>query len=455
MFHEGHRRLLERAKQLGDYLIVGVTTDHYDESRGKLNVIEPHLARCLGVEKSGYADKVITEDHTGQKLEDIIKYGVDIFAIGSDWMGDFDYLKQYCEVVYLDRTHNISSTSIRANKYPLIRVGIVGSGRITARFFSESRYVSGIEVTSVFNPRIESAKQFAKAHFIGYHDNFDEFLQNVDAVYIASPHETHYQYIIRSLKAKKHVLCEKPMVLSRAQAQHSFDLAEEEGCVLMEAIKIAYAPGFVKLMGIVRSGVIGNVRDVEACFTKIPYSQMLRELTDEEYGGSFTELASYNLMAITKLMGTEYKDVRFDSILAENGIDIYTKANFIFQNGFATSKTGLGIKSDGQLLISGTDGYILAKSPWWLMKEFEVCFEDTRKNQKHPVNFQASGLRYELAEFVAKINGYKEGVDRLHQNESIAIAGVMEKYLEQRKSNDKRDICVDGYVDTVGDKNRV
>ncbi len=434
MYHEGHKRILERAKSLGDYLIVGVTTDHYDELRGKLNVIQPHLTRCQNIEQSGLADKVITEDHVGQKLEDIIKYDIDVFVVGSDWIGEFDYLKDYCEVIYLERTKNISSTQLRTQNYPLIRVGVVGTGRITGRFMSEIKYVSGIEPVAVYNPNIASAEAFSKRYSLDKADDFDEFLSKVDAVYIASPHETHYDYIIKSLEHKKHVLCEKPMVLDGNQAKSAFALAEKQSCILMEAIKIAYAPGFVQMMGIIRNGIIGCVRDVEACFTKLPYNGNLRELTDINYGGSFTELGSYNLMAIVKLLGMDYKDISVHSIKAENGIDIYTKVYMSFEHGFATSKTGLGIKSDGQLLISGTKGYIRVPSPWWLMSEFEVCFEDTRDNQLYKTNFKGSGLRYELSEFVAKIHGYKTSVDRLTSDESIKIATVMSRFLEDRKA---------------------
>ncbi len=433
MLHEGHLKILERAKALGDYLIVGVTTDHYDELRGKLNIIQPHEVRCQNVRQSGFADKVISEGHAGQKLEDVLKYDIDTFVVGSDWIGAFDYLRDYCEVVYLERTKNISSTQLRTQNYPLIRVGIIGTGRITARFMSEIKYVSGIEASCVYNPNAESAERFADKYKLDYADNIEDFWDKVDAVYIASPHQTHYDYIMQALNHKKHVLCEKPMVLEKEQAITAFELANAQNCILMEAIKIAYAPGFVQMMGIIRNGIIGNVRDVEACFTKLPHSKDLRELVDIEYGGSFTELSGHNLMVIFKLMGTSYKDVQFGSIKAENGVDIYTKAHFTFEKGFATSKTGLGVKSDGQLLISGTKGYIRAKSPWWLMKEFEVCFEDTRENRVYQTNFAGSGLRYELSEFVAKIHGYKQSEDRLTAQESIHIAGVVGEFLQERK----------------------
>ena len=114
LFHRGHYRLLQRAKALGDYLIVGVTTEHFDEERGKLNLIDPILKRIENVKATGFADEIIVEDHIGQKIEDIQKYQVNIFTVGSDWTGKFDYLKEYCEVIYLPRTEGISSTMLSA-----------------------------------------------------------------------------------------------------------------------------------------------------------------------------------------------------------------------------------------------------------------------------------------------------------------------------------------------------
>ena len=113
LLHEGHINLLRRAKALGDYLIVGITNDSFDRERGKLNVRNNVLERVEAVRATGIVDEVIIEDYVGQKIDDIQKYEVDVFAVGSDWEGKFDYLKEYCEVVYLPRTPEISTTQIK------------------------------------------------------------------------------------------------------------------------------------------------------------------------------------------------------------------------------------------------------------------------------------------------------------------------------------------------------
>lgn len=435
LFHEGHYRLLQRAKALGDYLIVGVTTENYDASRGKLNVVDSIMERIEHVRQTGFVDEVIIEDHAGQKVEDIQRYGIDIFTVGSDWIGVFDYLKAYCEVVYLERTRGISSTMLRARNYGIVRMGVIGTGRIANRFVPEAKYVSGLNVESVYHPRLERAQAYAEKFELNHcYDGLDEFLKSVDAVYVASPHETHEQYIREALLRKKHVLCEKPMFLTRGGAGELFDLASRNECVLMEGVKTAYCPGFIRLLGIIRSGEIGEVRDVEACFTKLE-NPSSRELTDVLYGGSFTELASYPLLAIVKILGKDYEDVRFETIQNNRGIDVYTKAYLRYEDSLATVKVGLGVKSEGQLVISGTRGYIVVEAPWWKTKSFETRFEDVSMNEKHFSKFLGDGLRYELSDFVSAINGFDKKSYKLTRSESVWMAELMEKFLEGRSGN--------------------
>lgn len=432
LFHEGHYRLLQRAKALGDYLIVGVTTDEYDQARGKLNVVDSLMTRIENVRKSGFADEIIIESSPGQKFRDIQKYKIDIFTVGSDWIGQFDYLKDYCEVVYLERTKNISSTMLRSKNKHIQRIGIIGTGRIAERFMPEVKLVSGINAHGVYNPNTESAKRFANKWEINYYKEIEEFFHAVDAVYIASPHETHYNYIKMSLEHGKHVLCEKPMVLEKAQAVELFAYAEEHNLILFEGIKTAYCPGFNKLMGIACSGMIGNIRNIEACFTKLE-NPSSRELSDLNYGGSFTELGSYVMLPIIKIFGTEPEDIRFDLIKDEKGIDIFTKAYFRYPNGLGTATCGLGVKSEGQLIISGTKGYIIVEAPWWKTTYFEVHHENPDEVEKYSEGFLGDGLRYEISDFLSMINGHRKSDFKLTRNDSIVMAAIMEKFLKESR----------------------
>lgn len=433
LFHEGHYRLLQRAKALGDYLIVGVTTESYDASRGKQNVVDSIMERIEHVRQTGFVDEVIIEDHAGQKVEDIQRYEIDIFAVGSDWIGVFDYLKPYCQVVYLERTKGISSTALRARNYGIVRMGVIGTGRIAHRFIPEARYVSGLNVESVYHPKLEKAQAYAEKFELNHcYNELDDFLNSVDAIYIASPHETHEPYIEKAILEKKHVLCEKPMFLTKNEGERLFTLAKQNNCVLMEGIKTAYCPGFTQLMGIVRSGIIGEIRDVEACFTKTEKLDS-RELNDLVYGGSFTELASYPLLAIVKILGTDYKDIHYEVFRNEKGIDVYTKVYFRYENSLATVKVGLGVKSEGQLIISGTKGYVVAEAPWWKTQSFETRFEDSSLNEKYFNKYLGDGLRYELSDFVSVINGFEKKRYKLTIGESIWIAEMMERFFEREK----------------------
>lgn len=433
LFHEGHYKILERAKALGDYLIVGVTTEHFDEERGKLNLVDSIMERIENVKKTGFADMIIVEDHEGQKIEDIQKYGVDIFTVGSDWTGRFDYLKSFCQVVYLKRTPDISSTILREQNASIVRLGVVGTGRIAPRFIAESKFVSGVYVDGVYNPHIQSAESFEHMYDIkGYSGEFGDFLDNMDAIYIATPHEYHYTYAKQAILKGKHVLCEKPLVLTKADAEELFALAAEKHVILMEGIKTAYCPGFAQLINIVKSGRIGEITDVEACFSRLS-DATVREMIDPEYGGAYLEFGSYSMLPIIKLLGTDFEDVQIDSILAPSGVDGYTKIHLRYKRALALAKAGVAAKSEGQLVIAGTKGYILAESPWWLTRKFEVRYEDPNQVERFTPKFLGDGLRYEISEFISKINGKALHDFKLTKEESIAMADIVERFMKARK----------------------
>ena len=358
----------------------------------------------------------------------------------------------------------------------MIRIGMIGTGRIAGRAVKEIKEVEDLCLYSIFNPNREHADEFATKNNIecSYY-SIDEFLDSVDAVYIASPHGTHHEYITKALSKKKHVLCEKPMLFNGNDVRKLYEISENNNVILMEALKTAYCPGFNKLEEIVRSGVIGDVVDVEAAFTRLT-DDNVRELTDREYGGAFTEFGSYTMLPIFRFLGVDYEEVSFNSIPVSafrrdkfsskpgseskteslsnpvTDIDGYTKVVFKYIDKIAMAKTGLTVKSEGQLLISGTKGYILVPSPWWLTRYFEVRHEDPKQIEKYECEFEGDGLRYEFREFCNRIKHSRgERIKHLEQSVSCAYdktdiincekkeaekrAAVFEKMLRDRLSN--------------------
>ncbi len=293
-----------------------------------------------------------------------------------------------------------------------MRIGIIGTGRIVGRFISEAETVDKVNVTAIYNPHIETVKFFAEKNNVEGTQDINEakdgdkvlltdskadMYKVCDAVYVASPHECHVSDMKDAISAGKHVLCEKPFALSGDDAVSVFEMAREKEVVCMEAIKTAYCPGFSGLIQLIENGVIGQPYDVEATFTKIG-SASGREMWGPA-AGSFAELGSYVLLPIAKIMGTESLESYIWSLPSANGNDSYTKSCFSYRFGTATAKTGLGVKSEGELIIAGENGYIKVPSPWWLMNKIEVHHEDPNKVEVYEALFEGSGLRYEITAF--------------------------------------------------------
>ena len=435
LLHQGHINLLKRAKALGDYLIVGVTNDIFDRERGKLNVQNNVLERVDAVKATGLADKIIIEDYVGQKIDDIQKYDVDIFAIGSDWEGKFDYLREFCEVVYLPRTEGISSTMLRDDLQEDIKIGVVGTGRIAERFIPESTFVSYAKVVCVYDQDNNQACEFANRHHISQVcHSFDEMLECVDAVYIATPHLSHYDLCKQAILRHKHVLCETPLVLNGEQARELYSLASRtrgEGVILMEANKTAHSPAFNHLISMVKSGLIGDVVDVSASESKLWGDKFTRELDPKQAGGSMYEMGSYPLLPILKLMGIDYTDVHFYSKM-KDGIDVYTRGVIRYPHGVCSFQLGLGVKTEGNLVISGTKGYAYVSAPWWLTDYYEFRFEDQNQTKKFFYKWDGAGLRYEIQEFISCIFNHRFSTARLRRRESIAMADIMQQFGERK-----------------------
>lgn len=428
LFHQGHYNLLKRAKDLGDYLIVGVTTDNFDLERGKMNTCNNVMERIEAVRATGLADQIVIEEYRGQKIDDIQKYGVDIFAIGSDWEGYFDYLNEFCQVVYLPRTQGISSTQLRQER-PTVNIGIIGTGSIASRFVPESENVNSAVISAAYNPNHKVCTAFCEMFNIPVSaKNIEELFANCNAVYIASPHYTHYKYVKLALNAGKHVLCETPFVFSKAEAEELYNIAEEKGLLLQVALKTAYCPAFGHLFSLLKSGMIGDIVEVNASVTTLT-DESSEKLDYKRFGGSMSENACFPLLPIFKFLGTDFRNINFYSKIKRN-VDMYTKAVFRYDHAVASFQVGLGVKTEGAMTIAGTKGYVYVPAPWWKTDYFEVRYEDQNLNKKYFYPYVDEGLRYEIKDFVAAIltNGYY--FSKISKQENLTMALIQEMYID-------------------------
>lgn len=398
LLHEGHIRLLKRAKELGDYLIVGVTSDTFDYERGKMNVKQSLVERIEEVKKTGLADQIIVEEYEGQKISDIIKYNVDIFTVGSDWIGKFDYLKEYCEVVYLERTKGISSTELRNREHSIIKFGLVGLGVPTERFCEEIKYVSGVEIIGTYAEERALQETYEEQYGFDVYKRYEDLLDEVDAVYIAEARTNNYRLIVEAVKRGIHILCESPIFLREEEAKHIFSIAENNEVIIMEALKTLYLPAFERLLLLINSGIIGKVKDID-----VNCSQYLDTLDfKDESQGSIYDFISYALLPILKILGEDIEEGRYFSYKKDRFF-VFTKGELSYSNATATFRLGKGIKTEGDMVITGTEGYVYVPAPWWKTDYFEVRGEDLRKTRKFFYQYEGEGLCHEIYEFIRRI----------------------------------------------------
>lgn len=434
LLHHGHIRLLERAKLLGDYLIVGVTSDYFDRQRGKLNVQQTLSERIEAVRQTGLADLIIAEEYEGQKIADIQKYHADIFTVGSDWLGRFDYLKKYCEVIYLDRTTGISSTELRAKEYEILKLGCIGMNVPTERFLTECKFVSGVEITACFfdrnTPNRSVLEELIRNDNITNYETAEDMLRHVDAVYIAASRNHNHAYIKQALECGKHVICESPMFLNRGAAKELMTLAQKRKLVLMEAVKTLYFPAFQQLLLLIGSRVIGDVVHVDvSCSQSSP-------LLDKNniYEGSMYDFGVYVLLPIFKILGNGFKKCSMKNIYDENSDFCKLTSGYLeYLDAAATFKAGKGIKTEGELIITGTEGYIYVPAPWWKMEYFEIRYEDLRNTKKYFCKCEGEGLRYEIEEFLKRIHGFANN-NGWGRDDILAANKVMELFQKDHIS---------------------
>ena len=425
LLHYGHIRLLERAKALGDYLIVGVTSDSFDLTRGKINAQQSLMERIEAVRATGIADEIIVEEYEGQKIDDIKRYDVDIFTVGSDWKGHFDYLNEFCQVVYLDRTEGVSSSEIRAERREL-RIGLVGNSTLLNKFEQESHFVNGVSISGICTIDSSDLSDDIVTKYL-ITESLDELLKVSDAIYVVSHPKKHYDQIKQALLADKHVLCESPIATSVKQFEELRHIAQARNLQLMDSIKTAYSTAYNRMLLLVKSGVIGEVKSVDSICTSLSdlEKKTKRGTNLNEVWNSICAWGPTAMLPIFQILGTGYVCKQITSHLIADDFDTFTKVAFIYPHAVASLKVGKGVKSEGELIISGTKGYVYVPAPWWKTEYFEVRYENPSDNKRYFYQLDGEGIRYEIVSFLKAVQQGKN-YSYIDNAQSFSIVNIID-----------------------------
>lgn len=318
----------------------------------------------------------------------------------------------------------ISRESLLKHGEGYIKIGVIGTGSIATRFAEEVAHVQKTYIHSAYSPDAKEVQLYCDKYGISCDcHSVEDLIENVDAVYIASPYLTHYNYAKMALQAGRHVLCETPFTQTYKETKELYDIAEKKGLTLVLAWKTAYCPSFLKILENIQSGSIGEVVDLATSTTTL-----LRQGVSTVYNNErLAENAIYGILASIKIMGPTCKRVtRF--IREEEERKLYCNMLMEYDETIAHVMSGTGVKSESSMVISGTKGYVYVPAPWWKPDYFEIRFENQSDNKKLYFPYEESGLRYEIKHFIDSIN-LKTSEEYITKDEILSLARISEKYL--------------------------
>lgn len=419
LFHQGHYNILKRAREIGDYLIVGVTGESYDLERGKINVRDSLATRIKNVQKTGLADQIIIEEYLGQKVDDIIKNDIDVFVVGSDWIGKFDYLRNYCEVAYLERTKDISSSFLREQE-KILKMGIATDKLEDNGVIYESKYVSGIHIDSVYSQDGDLAERYIKEYEINHcYVDYDVFIENVDIVYISLPIEQRYEYVKKALMASKHVIVDSPITLDVIKLSKLFRIAHDNSVLIIENIVTAYLRAFNQLVWLINGNLIGKIVAIGASMSS----------EDFECDKSITEMLVYPTIFASKLIQNDLINT-FSNLVNLGDDKMIFRTQMDYGSVIFNISISKNIKTKSEFCIYGTEGKIEISDDWWNTGYFEAWIESSINKKRYCFNFEGNGFRYLLQELLIMIRDKRKECTRIFDNDSLELIEKIGKVLK-------------------------
>ncbi len=301
-----------------------------------------------------------------------------------------------------------------------IKIGIIGDENelnLIEKFEKESHFVNGATIEGICVPKTaDLSENLLKLPIVT--SDYSVLIDKVDAVYIISKLEDHYNQIKFALEKGKHVLCESPLTKTLVEWDELSHLAKSKGLVLMDAIRTAFSMAYYRMLLLIKSGRIGDVVSVDASCSS------LRDMKTES-AGSLYSWGPNALLPVFQILGTEYRSKQIQSLFADETkhYDTFTKISFVYPHAVASVKVGVGVKTEGELVVSGTTGYIYVPAPWWKMDYFEIRREDPVQNKRYFYQLDGEGIRYEIVSFLKAIH---KGNIQSYINKQVSRAIVCE-----------------------------
>lgn len=316
----------------------------------------------------------------------------------------------------------------------LFRFGIMGAARIAEKFCSAVKNIEGAEVAAVSSKDEYRAKAFAEKNGIeGYYGSYDEMLSrsDIDAVYIATTHNFHYENLLACISHGKPALCEKSMVMTAEQAKTVFSLAENHDVFIMEAMWSRFLPSIQKAKQWVSEGRIGNVNLASAAIGHAAeYDPKGRMFSPELGGGALYDLGVYAIELTSYLVGKPVLSVSSKLLFAETGVDKADTITLVFDGCIASLQCSISSRIGERACLYGSKGYI--EIPDFHFGGECRLFDENGKQIEAYGEKPENGFTYQIEEVIRCVRSGKLESDVVPHRDTILCAEIFDQCLSNR-----------------------
>ena len=320
-----------------------------------------------------------------------------------------------------------------SNKQPF-RWGVIGTGGIANAFKNDLAFLAGHEISAVLSRSMHTAESFSSniANCKPFEDP-ESFMRSeeIDAVYIATPNNLHFEQTIMALQNGKHVLCEKPFAMNSSEVKSMVDASKSNNVALLEGMWTRYLPHIDIIRGLLNENLIGDVQSVFACHGQdLTHSNNPRLWTKELGGGALLDLGIYVVSLAHMVLGRP-KNIKASAVFTEEGVDAKTSMIFTYESGaIADLSCSMYDTQPNRAVISGSKGYIEIAPTFYAPTTITLNTSDGR-SVSYPNDYKGHGLREQAYELANCVKNNEIESQKLKHSESIAVMGSMDEIREQ------------------------